>query len=109
LPGVAQVAIQQGRFVGRLIRSRIEQRPMKQGFHYHDRGNMAVVGRNFAVLQRGKVRASGLFTWFIWAFVHIMSLPQLQNRVRVQTQWLWSYLTEQRSSRLIPELSGSDK
>ena len=59
-------------------------------FSYFDKGNMAVVER--------------LLTWLVWAFVHILSLPQLQQRLRVQRQWLWSYFTDQRSSRLIPEL-----
>ncbi|MBV8684028.1 MAG: hypothetical protein JO111_14225, partial [Caulobacteraceae bacterium] len=58
---------------------------------------------NYAILERGKLRASGLLTWFVWAAIHIMALPQLQNRLRVQRQWLWSYLTGQRAARLIPE------
>ena len=65
---------------------------------------MAVVGKNYAVLQRGRLHTSGFLTWLVWVFVHIFSLPQLQNRLRVQRQWLWSYFTGQRSSRLIPEL-----
>jgi NADH dehydrogenase len=64
---------------------------------------MAVVGKNYAVLERGSLRTSGFLTWLVWAFVHILSLPQLQNRLRVQRQWLWSYFTGQRASRLIPE------
>ena len=64
---------------------------------------MAVVGKNFAVLESGRLRMSGFITWLIWVFLHLMSLPQLQNRLRVQTQWFWSYFTGQRSSRLIPE------
>ena len=65
---------------------------------------MAVVGKNFAVLETRHISTSGLVTWLIWAFVHILSLPQLQNRLRVVIQWFWSYYTGQRSSRLIPEL-----
>ena len=103
LPGIAQVAIQEGRFVGRAIEAQIQGRPFVKPFRYRDRGNMAVVGKNFAVLQRGRLCLSGLLTWLVWALFHVMFLPQLQNRVRVQTQWLWSYLTGQRSSRLIPE------
>jgi NADH dehydrogenase len=64
---------------------------------------MAVVGKNFAILESGHLRTAGFLTWFIWAFVHLLALPQLQNRWRVQSQWLWSYLTGQRSSRLILE------
>jgi NADH:ubiquinone reductase (H+-translocating) len=104
VPGVAQAAIQQGRYVGRLIAKELKGRQVKRPFRYFDKGNMAVVGKNYAVLERGWLRTSGLLTWFVWAFVHILSLPQLQNRMRVQRQWLWSYFTGQRSSRLIPEL-----
>jgi NADH:ubiquinone reductase (H+-translocating) len=103
LPGVAQVAIQQGRFVGELITAQVRGRSTSRPFRYRDRGNMAVVGRNFAILERGKLRLAGFATWIVWALLHIMFLPQLQNRLRVQTQWIWSYLTGQRSSRIILE------
>ena len=104
MPGVAQAAIQQGRYAGRAIAGGIRQSPMRfPPFRYNDRGSMAVVGKNFAVLQRGRWRASGTLTWLLWAVLHVAFLPQLQNRLRVQSQWLWSYLTGQRSSRLIPE------
>jgi NADH dehydrogenase len=104
VPGVAQAAIQQGRYIGRLIARQLKGRAWKHPFHYADRGNMAVVGKNFAILESGFLRTSGFVTWLVWIFLHLMSLPQLQNRMRVQTQWLWSYFTGQRSSRLIPEL-----
>ena len=103
VPGVAQAAIQEGRYVGRLIAKELKGRKVKRPFRYFDKGNMAVVGKNYAVLERGWLRTSGFLTWLVWAFVHILSLPQLQNRLRVQRQWFWSYFTGQRSSRLIPE------
>jgi NADH:ubiquinone reductase (H+-translocating) len=103
VPGVAQAAIQEGRYVGRLIAKELKGRKVKRAFRYFDKGNMAVVGKNYAVLERGWLRTSGFLTWLVWAFVHILALPQLQNRLRVQRQWLWSYFTGQRSSRLIPE------
>jgi len=103
VPGVAQAAIQEGRYVGRLIEKELKGRKVNRPFRYFDKGNMAVVGKNYAVLERGSLRTSGFLTWLLWAFVHILSLPQLQNRLRVQRQWLWSYFTGQRSSRLIPE------
>ena len=103
VPGVAQAAIQEGRYVGRLIAKGLKGRKVKRPFRYFDKGNMAVVGKNYAVLERGWLRTSGFLTWLVWAFVHILSLPQLQNRLRVQRQWFWSYFTGQRSSRLIPE------
>jgi NADH dehydrogenase len=103
VPGVAQAAIQQGRYVGRLIAKELKGRKVERPFRYFDKGNMAVVGKNYAVLERGWLRTSGFLTWLVWAFVHILALPQLQNRLRVQRQWIWSYFTGQRSSRLIPE------
>jgi NADH dehydrogenase len=103
VPGVAQAAIQEGQYVGRLIAKELKGQNVKRPFRYFDKGNMAVVGKNYAVLERGSLRTSGFLTWLVWAFVHILSLPQLQNRLRVQHQWLWSYFTGQRSSRLIPE------
>jgi NADH:ubiquinone reductase (H+-translocating) len=103
VPGVAQAAIQQGRFVGRLIANRIRGREDARPFRYRSRGNMAVVGKNFAIIEAGSIRMSGFLTWLVWAILHVMALPQLQNRFRVQTQWFWSYLSGQRSSRLITE------
>jgi NADH dehydrogenase len=104
VPGVAQAAIQEGRYVGWLIAKELKgQEVNKRPFHYFDKGNMAVVGKNYAVLERGGLHTGGFLTYLVWAFVHILSLPQLQNRLRVQRQWLWSYFTGQRSSRLIPE------
>jgi NADH dehydrogenase len=103
VPGVAQAAIQQGRFVGRLIAHRARGRKDGRPFRYRNKGNMAVVGKNFAVLEAGWLRTGGFLTWLVWAALHVLSLPQLQNRFRVQTQWFWSYLTGQRSSRLISE------
>jgi NADH dehydrogenase len=103
VPGVAQAAIQEGRYVGRFIAKELKGRQVKRPFRYFDKGNMAVVGKNYAVLERGWLRTSGFLTWLVWVFVHILSLPQLQNRLRVQRQWLWSYFTGQRGSRLIPE------
>ncbi|HME40417.1 MAG TPA: NAD(P)/FAD-dependent oxidoreductase [Steroidobacteraceae bacterium] len=102
LPGVAQVAIQEGRYVGRFIAAMLEGRTIRR-FRYFDKGSMAVVGKNFAILERGSVRLSGFIPWLIWALIHVGTLPQLQSRMRVQIQWLWSYFSGQRSSRLIPE------
>jgi len=103
LPGVAQVAIQQGRYAGQVISGQLKGRPPRRVFRYFDKGNMAVVGKNFAVLERGWIRTSGFVTWLVWVLIHVMFLPQLQNRLRVQRQWFWSYWTGQRSSRLISE------
>ncbi len=103
VPGVAQAAIQQGRFVGHVIANRVRGHKDGRPFRYRNKGNMAVVGKNFAILEAGHWRSSGFLTWLVWAALHVLALPQLQNRFRVQTQWFWSYLTGQRSSRLISE------
>jgi NADH dehydrogenase len=91
VPGVAQAAVQKGRYVGRLIANDLKGRQVKRPFRYFDKGNMVVVGKNYAVLERGRMRTSGFLTWIVWAVVNILTLPQLQNRLRVQRQWLWSY------------------
>src|ERR1700678_69276 len=103
LPGVAQVAIQQGRYVGGGIARELGGDKPPRPFRYFDKGNMAVIGKNFAILESGRIRLAGIIPWFIWAFIHIMFLPQLQNQRRVQNQWFWSYFTGQRSSRLVDE------
>jgi NADH dehydrogenase len=103
VPGVAQAAIQQGRYVGRLISAQLRGRELKRPFRYFNKGTIAVVGKNFAVLEAGWLRMSGFIAWLAWVFVHLLTLPQLQNRLRVQRQWLWSYFTGQRSSRVISE------
>jgi len=103
LPGVAQVAIQQGRYVGGWIARELGGGKQPGPFRYFDKGNMAVIGKNFAILESGRIKLAGIIPWFIWAFIHIMFLPQLQNQRRVQNQWFWSYFTGQRSSRLVDE------
>jgi NADH dehydrogenase len=101
LPGVAQVAIQQGRYAGRLIQRRIAGKPAPAPFRYFDKGNMAIVGKGFAILQTGDLHISGLFAWLAWAAVHLQFLAQSNLRVSVFMQWVWTYLTGQRGSRLI--------
>ena len=103
LPGVAQVAIQQGRYVGRSIAFEIGGSGPPRAFRYFDKGSMAVVGKNFAIMESGPIRLAGFAAWLVWAFIHLMFLPQLQNRRRVQNQWFWSYFTGQRGSRLVAE------
>lgn len=103
VPGVAQAAIQEGRYAGRMVARELKGESPPPPFRYFDKGNMAVVGDNFALLERGSFHTKGFLTWLVWAFVHILSLPQMQNRLRVQRQWMWSYFTGQRSSRLIAE------
>src|SRR5262247_428165 len=101
LPGVAQVAMQQGRYAGRLIQRRIEGKPAPPPFSYFDKGSMAIVGKGFAVLESGRLRLSGFLAWMAWAAVHLEFLAQSSLRVSVFVQWMWTYLTGQRGSRLI--------
>jgi NADH dehydrogenase len=101
LPGVAQVAMQQGRHVGKVIHSRIVGQQEPGPFSYFDKGSMAVVGKGFAVLQSGRVHVGGLLAWLAWAAVHLEFLAQSSLRVSVFLQWVWTYLTGQRGSRLI--------
>jgi NADH dehydrogenase len=101
LPGVAQVAMQQGRYAGTLIHGRLAGSLARRPFRYFDKGNMAVVGKGFAVLQSGRLRLSGVLAWMAWAAVHLEFLAQSSLRVSVFVQWVWTYLTGQRGSRLI--------
>ena len=103
LPGVAQVAMQQGRYAGNVIAKRVTGQAPPRPFRYVDKGNMAVIGRNFAILESGRLRLSGFIAWLAWAAIHVAFLPQAGNRVMVFTQWVWSYVTKQRGSRLILE------
>ena len=101
LPGVAQVAMQQGRYAAKLIRSRLSGEPPPSPFRYFDKGSMAVVGKGFAVLQSGKVQTSGFGAWLVWAFIHLQFLATRGLRLSVFLQWAWTYVTGQRGSRLI--------
>jgi NADH:ubiquinone reductase (H+-translocating) len=101
LAGVAQVAMQQGRYAGKLIYSRTTGSKPPAAFRYFDKGTMAVVGKGFAVLQSGKIQTSGLGAWMIWAFVHLQFLATSGLRLSVFLQWMWTYVTGQRGSRLI--------
>ena len=108
LPGVAQVAMQQGRYAARVIARRIAGGPPLKPFRYFDKGNMAVVGKNYAVLESGPVRIGGFLAWLAWALVHLQFLAQSNLRVSVFVQWVWTYLTGQRGSRLIVNHQGSE-
>jgi len=101
LAGVAQVAMQQGRYAGTLIDRRIGGKSARPPFRYFDKGTLAVVGRGFAVLQTGRLRLSGFLAWLVWAAVHLEFLAQSNLRVSVFVQWVWTYLTGQRAARLI--------
>jgi NADH dehydrogenase len=108
LPGVAQVAIQQGRYVGKVIHKRITGGSSPNPFRYSDKGSMAVVGKGFAVLQSGKVRRSGFGAWIVWAAVHLRFLATSSLRLSVFLQWIWTGVTGQRGSLLIVDHHGPE-
>jgi NADH dehydrogenase len=106
LPGVAPVAILEGRFVAKLIRQVIagispDRSGQRKPFHYRDKGSLATIGRAAAIAQFGKVHISGFMAWLAWLFIHILFLIGFQNRVLVLIQWAWSYFTYERGARLI--------
>jgi NADH dehydrogenase FAD-containing subunit len=101
LPGVAQVAIQQGQYAGRRIAQSLLGQASSKPFRYFDKGNMAVIGAGFAVIQTGRVRLSGLLAWLAWAAVHLEFLTTTSLRLAVLLQWLGSFVTRQTGVRLI--------
>jgi NADH dehydrogenase len=101
LPGVAPVAMQQGRYVATAIRDRIAGRGQVPPFHYVNKGNLATVGRSFGLADFGYVQLTGFIGWVLWLAVHIFFLITFRNRVLVLFQWAWAYFTFQRGARLI--------
>ena len=114
LPGVAQVAIQEGRFVAKVIRTEAQAQKTAESsgphvpdfssrpaFRYHDKGNLATIGRAAAVAEIGKLHMSGYPAWLTWLFVHIFFLIGFRNRLLVLIQWAWAYVAYERGARLI--------
>jgi NADH dehydrogenase len=99
LPGLAQVAKQQGIYLGRML-ARRAPRPFPP-FRYHSRGNTAVIGRRAAIFDFGWSRMKGGLAWILWAFIHIYLLVGFEHRFVVSVQWLWRYFTYERGARLI--------
>ncbi len=100
LPGVAPVAMQQGRHVAKTIRARLNGKT-HHAFRYADRGNLATIGRRAAVADFGKLRFSGFPAWAMWLGIHLTFLIEFENKVLVLVQWAWNYLTRNRGARLI--------
>ncbi len=101
LPGLAQVAQQQGRHLGRALAAHLERGEPIPPFRFKDRGNAAIIGRNAAVFDFGRHRIKGWPAWVLWAIVHVYLLVGFEKRVLVTTQWLWRYMTYERGARLI--------
>lgn len=100
LPGICPVAIQQGRYLARLIRRELDG-GARSPFRYRDKGQLAVIGRGRAVAELPRATFSGFFAWLLWVFVHIFFLIGFRNRFIVLFEWAWSYVTFQRGARLI--------
>ena len=100
LPGVAPVAMQEGKYVAGLILNRLDGKETKP-FEYKEKGNLAIIGTTSAVADLGKLKFSGFFAWLIWAFVHIRYLIEFDSKVVVLFRWAWNYFTRQRGVRLI--------
>ena len=100
LPGIAPVAIQQGKYVGRIIKNKISS-DQRKAFHYIDKGNLATIGRAKAVADIHGLKLSGFIAWTAWCFIHIFFLIGFRNRFRVMAEWAWYYLTFRHGIRLI--------
>ena len=101
LPGIAPVAKQQGRYVGRLIKAQLRGAKRVEPFHYRSYGNLATIGRKAAIIDFGWIHLRGLIAWVIWSVVHIYFLIGFRNRAMVALDWLWAYFTFQRGARLV--------
>jgi NADH:ubiquinone reductase (H+-translocating) len=99
-PQMAPPAMQQGRLVAKNIKNMISKRPLKP-FRYKDKGSMATVGRNKAVVDLKGIKVGGFLAWFIWMFVHLISIVGFRNKFFVFLSWLWSYFSYDKSNRII--------
>jgi len=99
-PMVAQVAIQQGKLLSKNLMAEARGRKMKP-FVYKDKGSMATIGRNRAVVDLPKLHFGGIMAWVVWMFIHLVSLIGFRNRVVVFSNWVWNYFTYDRGTRLI--------
>jgi NADH dehydrogenase len=103
LPGVCQVAMQQGKYAAQVITAHLHGKEIKSPFRYKDLGSMATIGRGAAVADMGKVKFSGWPAWMAWLFIHVLQLIEFENRLLVMTQWAWNYISRNRSARLITD------
>lgn len=101
LPGVAPVAMQAGRYVAAVIAQRVAGNEQTSQFRYRNKGNLATVGRSFAIVEIGKIQLTGFIAWIMWLTIHIFFLIGFRNRFLVFFQWIWAYFTFQRNTRLI--------
>ena len=100
LPGIAPVAMQEGRYVAKIIMEG-KDADLRESFRYFDKGTMATIGRARAVCIIGRLKFKGYFAWVLWGFIHILYLISFRNKFRVMAEWAWYYLTFRRGIRLI--------
>lgn len=100
LPALAQVAQQQGKYLGRRLAENLDD-PAPRPFRLRNRGDTAVIGRHAAVFDFGWLQLTGRFAWLMWSLIHVMLLVGFENRLIVSTQWVWNYFTRERGARLI--------
>ncbi len=103
MPALAQVAKQQGTFLGRALKASLLSGKPIPTFHFHNRGNTAVIGRNAAIFDFGSWQLKGRVAWLLWALVHVYLLVNFEKRLLVSIQWIWRYSTRQRGARVIDE------
>ena len=101
LPALAQVAAQQGKYLGRALAANLASGAPMPPFRFRNRGNTAIIGRNAAVFDFGWAQLKGRLAWLLWAIIHVYLLVGFDNRLRVTLQWIWAYLTYERVARLI--------
>ncbi len=101
LPGLAPIAMQQGRYLKRRLEEWARGEKASKPFRYFDKGSMAVIGRYAAVAEVGKLKMSGILAWLGWLFIHLIYITQFRNRLLVLVQWGWTFFTLDRSARLI--------
>ncbi len=101
LPGLAQVAQQQGDYLGKALYVQLTRGTAPKPFRFHNRGNAAIIGRHAAIFDFGRFRMKGYPAWMLWAIVHVVLLVNFAQRIRVSLQWLWRYLTYRRGARII--------
>ena len=105
MTGVAPAANQMGKLAAKNIKRMLAELPTLK-FEYHDKGNLATIGRYRAIAEIGPLKLRGQIAWWFWLFIHLMYLATFRNRVSVLIEWAYSYLTYQRGSRLITEREG---
>ena len=100
LPGVAQVAIQGGRYAAEAIKRRLAGRPAQQPFHYFDKGSMATISRFHAVADIGRFKFEGFLAWVVWLVLHLFYIVGFKSRITTVLHWLVSFLGRGRSQRV---------